>query len=91
MAENVLEKIINIKSEKILELKKNISLESLKELIKNNSTYVDFKDTIKKNIENKRFSIISDNEKTSSQLKIKLNNIQYAKTKDFSHWQYKIT
>ncbi len=39
----------------------------------------------------KRFSIISDNEKTSSQLKIKLNNIQYAKTKDFSHWQYKIT
>ena len=39
----------------------------------------------------KRFSIISDNEKTSSQLKNKLNNIQYAKTKDFSHWQYKIT
>jgi len=34
MAENVLEKIINIKSEKILELKKNISLESLEELIK---------------------------------------------------------
>ena len=39
----------------------------------------------------KRFSIISDNEKTSSQLKIKLNNIQYARTNDFSHWQYKIT
>ena len=35
MAENVLEKIINIKSEKILELKKSISLESLEELIKN--------------------------------------------------------
>ena len=34
MAENVLEKIIDIKSEKILELKKNISLESLEELIK---------------------------------------------------------
>ena len=48
MAENVLEKIINIKSEKILELKKNISLESLQELIKKNSTYIDFKDIIKK-------------------------------------------
>ena len=53
MAENILEKIINIKSEKILELKKSISLESLEELIKKNSTYVDFKDTIKKNVENK--------------------------------------
>ena len=29
MAENVLEKIINTKSEKILELKKSISLETL--------------------------------------------------------------
>ena len=65
MAENVLEKIINIKSEKILELKKNISLESLKELIKNNSTYVDFKDTIKKNIENQKFSIIAEIKKAS--------------------------
>lgn len=38
-----------------------------------------------------RFSIISNEEKTSDLLKIKLNNIQYAKTNDFSHWQYKIT
>jgi len=60
MAENVLEKIINIKSKKILELKKSISLESLEELIKKNTTYVDFKDTIKKNIENKKFSIIAN-------------------------------
>ena len=37
MAENVLEKIINIKSEKILELKKSISQESLEELIKKNT------------------------------------------------------
>jgi branched-chain amino acid aminotransferase len=39
----------------------------------------------------KMFSIISNEEKTSDLLKIKLNNIQYAKTNDFSHWQYKIT
>ena len=45
MAENVLEKIINIKSEKILELKKSISLETLEELIKKNFSYIfDLKD-----------------------------------------------
>ena len=65
MAENVLEKIINTKSEKILELKKNISLETLEELIKKNSSYVDFKDKIKKNIENKKFSIIAEIKKAS--------------------------
>jgi len=54
MAENILEKIINNKSEKILELKKSISLESLEELIKKNTSYVDFKDTIKKNVEKNR-------------------------------------
>ena len=48
MAENVLEKIINIKSKKILKLKKSISLETLEELIKKYSSYFDFKDTIKK-------------------------------------------
>ena len=36
MTENVLEKIINTKSEKILELKKSVSLETLEELIKKN-------------------------------------------------------
>ena len=65
MAENVLEKIIKNKNKKILELKKSISLESLKELIKKNSTYVDFKDTIKKNVENKKFSIIAEIKKAS--------------------------
>jgi len=65
MAENVLEKIINIKSEKILELKKSISLETLEELIKKNISYVDFKDIIKKNVENKKFSIIAEIKKAS--------------------------
>ena len=58
MAENVLEKIINIKSEKISELKKSISLESLEELIKKNSTYVDFKDTIKKMLKIKNSQLL---------------------------------
>ena len=65
MTENVLEKIINNKSEKILELKKSISLDSLKELIKKNKTYVNFKDKIENNIENKKFSIIAEIKKAS--------------------------
>ena len=65
MAENVLEKIINSKSKKILKLKKSISLETLEELIKKNNSYVNFKDTIKKNAENKKFSIIAEIKKAS--------------------------
>ena len=40
MAENILEKIIRKKSEKIANLKKTISLESLDELINTNKTFV---------------------------------------------------
>ena len=65
MAENVLKKIINTKSEKILELKKTISLETLEKSIKKDSSYVNFKDTIKKNVENKKFSIIAEMKKAS--------------------------
>ena len=43
MPENVLKKIINTKSEKILELKKTMSLETLEESIKKDSSYFDFK------------------------------------------------
>ena len=39
MAENVLEKIINKKVEKIINLKKTISLESLDELIYKNKSF----------------------------------------------------
>ena len=39
MTENILEKIINKKTEKIVNLKKNISLESLNELINTNKTF----------------------------------------------------
>ena len=71
MVENVLEKIINIKSEKILELKKSISLESLEELIKKNSTYVDFKDTIKKVL----MDVLFDSSNNSSLVLIPLSEI----------------
>ena len=46
MAENILEKIINRKVEKIVNLKKTISLESLDELIYKNKSFTNFKEKI---------------------------------------------
>jgi len=46
MPENILEKIIKNKTEKIEKLKKTITLESLNDLIKTNSTFVNFKEKI---------------------------------------------
>ena len=42
MAENVLEKIISKKLEKIVNLKKTIPLESLDELINKNKSFINF-------------------------------------------------
>ena len=42
MAENVLEKIIKKKSERIVNLKKTISLDSLEKLINTNKTFINF-------------------------------------------------
>ena len=65
MAENVLEKIIEKKCEKIVNLKKTISLESLDELINTNKTFVDFKDKIQNNLKESKFSIIAEIKKAS--------------------------
>jgi len=65
MSENVLEKIINKKIEKIVNLKKTISLKSLDELINTNKTFVNFKEKIKNNIKENKFSIIAEIKKAS--------------------------
>ena len=65
MAENVLEKIIEKKSEKIVNLKKTISLESLDELININKTFIDFKEKIQNNLKESKFSIIAEIKKAS--------------------------
>ncbi len=65
MAENVLEKIIKKKSEKIVNLKKTISLDSLNELIDINKTFIDFKEKIKNNTKDDKFSIIAEIKKAS--------------------------
>ena len=65
MAENILEKIIEKKSEKIVNLKKTISLESLGELINTNKTFIDFKEKIQNNLKESKFSIIAEIKKAS--------------------------
>ena len=42
MAENILEKIVKKKSEKIVNLKKTISVDSLDKLINTNKTFINF-------------------------------------------------
>ena len=65
MAENVLEKIIKKKSERIVNLKKTISLDSLEELINTNRTFINFKEKIDSNIKKSKFSIIAEIKKAS--------------------------
>ena len=65
MAENVLEKIIQKKNKKIVNLKKNILLESLDELISINKTFINFKEKIKNNIKENKFSVIAEIKKAS--------------------------
>ena len=52
MGENILEKIIKNKIEKIDLLKKSISLKSLDEKIGENKSFINFKDKIQNNINN---------------------------------------
>ena len=87
MAENILEKIIKKKSEKIANLKKTISLDSLSELIDQNKLFVNFKEKIDSNIKDNKFSIIAEIKKASPSAGIiiedydpvKIANIYYDK------------
>jgi indole-3-glycerol phosphate synthase len=65
MTENVLEKIIQNKRKKIINLKRNISLDSLNSLIDQNKTFINFKLKIENNIKNSKFSIIAEIKKAS--------------------------
>jgi len=65
MAENVLEKIIQKKNKKIVNLKKTISLGTLNEFINVNKTFINFKEKIENNIKENKFSIIAEIKKAS--------------------------
>jgi indole-3-glycerol phosphate synthase len=62
---NILEKIIKKKIEKIQEVKKNISIDLLKDKIAKNNSFLNFKEKIFKNVKNNKISIIAEIKKAS--------------------------
>jgi len=65
MVENILEKIIKKKIEKITILKKTTSLDSLNELIDKTKVFINFKKKIENNIKDNKISIIAEIKKAS--------------------------
>ena len=65
MSENILEKIIKKKIEKIDILKKSVSIDSLKDKINENKSFINFKEKIENNINNNKISIIAEIKKAS--------------------------
>jgi indole-3-glycerol phosphate synthase len=65
MYENILEKIIKKKVERINVLKKTINLNSLKEIIDKNKSFISFKKKIQNNLINNKSSIIAEIKKAS--------------------------
>jgi len=65
MSENLLEKIIKKKIERIDLLKKSISLNSLSIKINENKSFINFKDKIQNNINNNKTSLIAEIKKAS--------------------------
>ena len=74
MPENILDKIINKKIEKINELKKTISIKSLESKIKENKSFINFKKRIENNIKKDKISIIAEIKKASPSAGIILDN-----------------
>ena len=65
MPDNILEKIIKKKIERIDLLKKSISLKSLDEKIDQNRLFINFEDKLQKNIDNNKISLIAEIKKAS--------------------------
>ena len=74
MPDNILNKIINKKVERLNELKKNVSIESLIEKIDQNKTYIDFKKKIENNIFKNKISLIAEIKKASPSAGIIVEN-----------------
>ena len=74
MSENILEKIIKRKIERIDVLKKSINLNFLNEIIDMNKSFTNFKKKIQNNLSNNKSSIIAEIKKASPSAGIIINN-----------------
>ena len=74
MPDNILEKIIKKKIEKIDVLKNTIDIKSLNEIINKDNSFIDFKNKIQDNLANNKSSIIAEIKKASPSAGIIINN-----------------
>ena len=74
MSENILNKIIENKKNKINKLKKEISIESLSQKINENKTYLQFKEKILRNHNDDKISIIAEIKKASPSAGVIIEN-----------------
>ena len=74
MTENILEKIIKKKKHKVSELKKLFDINLLNNTIRENNTYVNFKEKIQQRHEKKKLSIIAEIKKASPSAGILIEN-----------------
>ena len=74
MIDNILEKIIKKKIEKVEDLKKKIDVKSLNKIINKNNSFIDFKNKIQNNLDNNKTSIIAEIKKASPSAGIIIDN-----------------
>ena len=74
MSDNILEKIIRKKNQKIYKLKKSINVDELQEFIDKNNLFINFKEKIETNINNNKLSIIAEVKKASPSAGVIIKN-----------------
>jgi indole-3-glycerol phosphate synthase len=71
---NILDKIIKKKIERLEEIKKNVSLDLLKDKIAKNNSFLNFKEKISNNVNNNKISLIAEIKKASPSAGIIFDN-----------------